>query len=164
MPELVIQLDLAAPPEHVWSVLTDFAAYPQWNPYQTIEGKAEALAMVTVLSRGLDGRTLPTTRAAIWKFEPNARLEFGNGVPFWFASTRFFNLAPSAKGTLLTHGVRFSGVWATWRFSHTHRVERLRPLYEAFGQALVDRLAGRKRPKPSENNRQSRRASRAKQR
>ncbi len=162
MPELTIELDLAASPERVWSVLTDFAAYPEWNPYQTIEGTAEPLAVVIVSTRALDGRLFPTTRAGIWKFEPNERLEFLNGLPLWFSSTRFFHLSPSAKGTLLKHGVRFSGIWAAWRFSHSHKIERLAPLYEAFGQALVQRLAGRKAPQLFQKNRHSRRASKAK--
>lgn len=28
-------IDIAAPPERVWSILTDFAAHPQWNPFIT---------------------------------------------------------------------------------------------------------------------------------
>jgi len=162
MPELTMEIDLAAPPERVWSVLTDFAAYPEWNPYQSIDGKAEPLAVVTVSSRGLDGRAFPTARAGIWKLEPNRRLELGNGFPLWFASTRFFHLSESGRGTLLTHGARFSGLWAAWRFSHGHKIERLKPLYEAFGQALAQRLAGRKAPQPFQKNRHSRRASKAK--
>jgi hypothetical protein len=162
MPELTIEIDLAASPERVWSVLTDFSKYPSWNPYQTIEGNAEPLAVVVVSSRRLDGHALPTARAAIWKFEPHTRLEFLSGTPLWFASTRFFHLSPSARGTLLKHGVRFSGIWAVWRFSHGHKIERLKPFYEAFGQAIVYQLAGRKPPKPFQNNRRSRRASKAK--
>ena len=162
MPELIIEIALDAPPERVWSVLTDFAAYPEWNPYQTIEGKAEPMAVVTVSSRALDGSAFPTTRAGIWKFEPNEKLELLNGFPLWFASARFFHLAPSDRGTLLTHGVRFSGIWAAWRFSHGHKIERLMPFYEAFDHALVQRLAGRKAPGPFQKNRHSRRASKAK--
>jgi len=162
MPDLSMQIDLAAPPERVWSVLTDFPAYPEWNPYQTIAGKAEPLAVVTLSSRRPDGRAFPTTRVGIWKFEPNAKLEFFNGLPMWFASTRFFHLTPSARGTLLTHGVRFSGIWARWQFSHSHKIDRLKPFYEAFEQALVSRLGGKKTPNPFQKNRHSRRASKAK--
>jgi uncharacterized protein YndB with AHSA1/START domain len=33
--ELVSSIDLAAPPERVWEVLVDFAAFPAWNPFIT---------------------------------------------------------------------------------------------------------------------------------
>lgn len=162
MPEILLEIDLAAPPERVWAVLTDFARYPEWNPYQTIEGKAEPLAIVRVSSRGLDGRAFPTARAGVWKFEPNVRLEFLSGIPLWFTSTRVFQLSPSPGGTLLKHGARFSGLWAGWQFSHGHKIERLKPIYEAFQQALTNRLAGRKPSQPFSKNRHSRRASNAK--
>jgi hypothetical protein len=31
--ELHSQIEIAAPAERVWQVLTDFAAYPEWNPF-----------------------------------------------------------------------------------------------------------------------------------
>lgn len=162
MPEFALEIELAAPPEQVWSVLTDFAAYSEWNPYQTIVGKAEPLARVTVLSRRPDGRDCPPARAGIWKFEPNARLEFISGMPLWFASIRFFHLSASPRGALLKHGARFVGVWASWRFTHGHRISRLAPVYKAFNKALVQRLANPEPSAPSTHNRRSRRRAHAK--
>ena len=38
--EIRAETVIAAPPEAVWRVLTDFAAYPDWNPFiRSIEGK-----------------------------------------------------------------------------------------------------------------------------
>ena len=33
-------VDIDAPKQSVWDVLTDFAAYHKWNPYMQIEGLA----------------------------------------------------------------------------------------------------------------------------
>ena len=40
---------IAAAPERIWAVLTDFAAYPQWNPFiESIEGIPEWGQRLTV--------------------------------------------------------------------------------------------------------------------
>lgn len=37
--QLHTQIDIHATPERIWQVLTDFASYPEWNPFiQQIEG------------------------------------------------------------------------------------------------------------------------------
>jgi uncharacterized protein YndB with AHSA1/START domain len=33
MRELRREVEIEAPPERVWAVVTDFAAYPEWNPF-----------------------------------------------------------------------------------------------------------------------------------
>lgn len=161
MSELTIEIEIEAPPERVWAALTDFAAYAEWNPYQTISGKAEPLAKVRVWSRSLDGRPFPAVRAAICKFEPNTSLEFLSGMPLWFGSFRFFHLSPSENGTLLRHGVRFTGVWIAWRCKRGPKIERMKPFHEAFGQALERRVIGRKPWQSISKNRHARRTSKA---
>jgi hypothetical protein len=40
MKELRKEVAIAAPPERVWEVLTDFESYPSWNPFiQSIAGR-----------------------------------------------------------------------------------------------------------------------------
>src|SRR5215210_3309528 len=42
-------IDIAAPPWRVWLALTDFAAYPAWNPFLTkVEGRPEQDARLRV--------------------------------------------------------------------------------------------------------------------
>ena len=49
MQQIVTEIDIAASPERVWSILMDFSAYPQWNPLagfnamnQALKNRAEA--------------------------------------------------------------------------------------------------------------------------
>lgn len=42
MHELLTDIEIAASPEQVWAVLTDFATYPRWNPFiRHVDGAAE---------------------------------------------------------------------------------------------------------------------------
>ena len=42
MKELRSEIEIEAPTERVWGVLTDFAAYPEWNPFiRRVSGRAE---------------------------------------------------------------------------------------------------------------------------
>src|SRR4051794_25262595 len=38
---LVAEIEIQAPPERIWEILTDFGAYPQWNPFMPrLDGEA----------------------------------------------------------------------------------------------------------------------------
>ena len=42
MHQIVTQIDIAVSPERVWSILMDFPAYPQWNPFiRSLSGVAK---------------------------------------------------------------------------------------------------------------------------
>jgi uncharacterized protein YndB with AHSA1/START domain len=36
--DIATSIRIAAPPERVWSILTDTAAFPAWNPEMTLKG------------------------------------------------------------------------------------------------------------------------------
>ena len=67
MRELRSAIEIDAPPQDVWQVLTDFDAYPQWNPFiRSIEGNPEVDSRLSVRiepagARGMTFR--PTVRA-----------------------------------------------------------------------------------------------------
>jgi hypothetical protein len=49
MREIRDEVEIDAPPERVWAVLTDFRSYPQWNPFVTsIAGRVERGAKLDV--------------------------------------------------------------------------------------------------------------------
>ena len=49
MRELRREIEIEAPPERVWAVVTDFAAYPEWNPFiRSISGDVQEGARLEV--------------------------------------------------------------------------------------------------------------------
>ena len=49
MRELRREVEIDAPPERVWAVVTDFAAYPEWNPFiRSISGEIHEGAKLEV--------------------------------------------------------------------------------------------------------------------
>jgi hypothetical protein len=64
MYELHTDIDIAAAPELVWVILTDFESYPRWNPFiRHIHGKPEAggTLRVRIEPRGRRGITIRPT-------------------------------------------------------------------------------------------------------
>src|SRR5918994_1661113 len=66
MRELRREIEIDAPPERVWAVVTDFAAYPEWNPFiRRITGELREGARLEVRIEPPEGRPMtfrPTLR------------------------------------------------------------------------------------------------------
>ena len=76
MKELHTQIEIEAPAERVWQVLTDFAAYPEWNPFiRRVNGRPEVDEQLVVRMRpsGTKGMTF---RPTVMKAEPNRQLRW----------------------------------------------------------------------------------------
>jgi hypothetical protein len=53
MHELHTDIEIAAQPEQIWAALTDFAAYPRWNPFiRYVHGVAQEGRTLEVVIRG----------------------------------------------------------------------------------------------------------------
>lgn len=133
-------IDIDADPDAVWDVLTDFAAYGQWNPFMDrIEGRPEVGTRLVVHLTPDGGRGMtfkPTVLAAVRGQELRwlGRL----GVAGVFDGEHSFILTANGNGTTrLTHAERFSGILVTllkgaWKDSHTG--------FQAFNSALKARV------------------------
>ena len=143
MPEIRTQIEIDAAPDTVWGILTDFAAYSDWNPFVTsIEGDQ-------VVGGRLRVRVEPPGGPAT-TFSPTvSRIDGGRelrwlghlGVPRIFAGEESFRLEPTdSGGTTFHHGERFSGVLAvpTLWFLRT----RTQRGFEAMNAALKARAEG----------------------
>jgi len=71
MKELHSEIEIDASAERVWGVLTDFACYPQWNPFiRRISGELEVGGRLEVRLEPPDSRGI-TMRPTVLSAEPN---------------------------------------------------------------------------------------------
>jgi hypothetical protein len=140
MREIVTQAVLPFGRDQVWSVLTDFRAYGDWNPLNVAaEGIAAKGAWVrtTFIDPGHPGRTI-TQDVRIVAAEAPSRLEWVGTVPLLFRGQHFFELSGSGSVTEMRHGERLSGLIP--RLWGNRRIEQQRLAYETMNSALLKRL------------------------
>ena len=113
MLELRREIEIDAPPERVWQVLTDFGSYREWNPFITsIEGEPREGAKLEVRIAPPGGRPMtfkPTVRAA----EPNRELRWLGRVllPGVFDGEHVLAIEPLGEGrSRFIQSERFTGL------------------------------------------------------
>ena len=111
--ELVSEIEIEAPPERVWRVLTDFDRFPEWNPFiRRISGRIEKGQRLNVTLHPSGGRSIrmsPTILAA----EPARELRWiGHlGIPGFFDGQHIFELKPSGSAkTTFVQREEFGGI------------------------------------------------------
>lgn len=68
-------IDIDAPAETVWAVLTDFPRYDEWNPVTRIEGPAVAGERL-VVSPGPEAGRMPTFKPRVLRADPGEELRW----------------------------------------------------------------------------------------
>ena len=77
--QLVSEIEIDATAEQVWEVLTDFAAYPAWNPFiVSAVGSAEVGTTVTLRMQPVDARAITLTPTVL-EASPGHRLRWRGG-------------------------------------------------------------------------------------
>lgn len=113
MRELRTRVDIEAPVERVWKILTAFERFPEWNPLLTrMSGKLERGAPLRFMV-ALGGRSVPVD-ATVLVVEPSAELRWRGPrselLGRVFAGEHFFLLEKRDGKTRLVHGEDFSGI------------------------------------------------------
>ena len=106
------EIDIAATPDKVWRHLTDFAAYPDWNPFITsVLGVAAVGQRLTVRLDPPGGRGI-TMRPTVTDVVPGRTLEWLGrlGMPGIFDGRHRFELQETPTGTRFVHGESFRGL------------------------------------------------------
>lgn len=140
-------IDIDATPQAVWAVLTDFAAYGDWNPFMDrAEGTPEVGAKLVIHMAPHGGRGM-TFKPIVLAASPGQELRWLGklGVGGLFDGEHSFVLTPNDDGTTqLSHGERFSGILVallkgTMKNSHAG--------FEAFNLALKQRVETAHQPR-----------------
>jgi hypothetical protein len=111
--EIRSQIEIAAPAAGVWQILTDFEAYPAWNPFIVkVSGRPEVGARLRAQFRLRSGPGM-TFRPRVTKVEAERELRwFGSLViPGIFEGEHIFLIEPLDEGRVrFRQEERFTGV------------------------------------------------------
>jgi len=134
--EIVTSIEISAPPDRVWAILTDTKRYAEWNP------EIAALNGQLVPGRVLENRQgYGDEQQVFWPtvlvVDPNRELRWAGRMwaPRLFDVEHYFLLSSvGERGTRFTQGENFRGV-ALWFFD----VNQLTPGFNAMNVALKSR-------------------------
>lgn len=133
------EITIAAGAERVWQVLTDFAAYREWNPFMLeASGRAAQGERLTIRMQPVGGRAMTFTPTVL-EAEPQRRLRWLGRLllPRIFDGEHSFTIEPVAGGVRFVQEEEFRGVLvpllAKWLEKGT------RPAFEQMNQALKAR-------------------------
>jgi hypothetical protein len=111
MREIRTSIEIAASPTDVWDVLTDFDAYPEWNPFvRSISGTLSKGEQLEV-SLGASGKKAMGFTPVVTSVQPGEAFAWlGHlGVKGVFDGHHQFQLSASDTGTRFDHFEQFTG-------------------------------------------------------
>lgn len=111
--ELLTEIEINASPAKVWRVLTDFAQFPDWNPFvRKISGKPLAGEKLEIFIQPAGGRGM-TFKPTVLKAEKEKELRWLGRlfVAGLFDGEHFFIIEPINESKVkFIHGENFSGL------------------------------------------------------
>ncbi|MEI5583551.1 MULTISPECIES: SRPBCC domain-containing protein [unclassified Agromyces] len=132
-------IHIAADPDTVWTVLTDFASYSEWNPFMSrVEGTPEVGSRLVIRLSPAGGRGM-TFKPTVLAAAPGRELRWLGKLGFGglFDGEHFFLLDRDGDGgTRMTHGEKFSGILVSLMGGATKNAD---DGFDAFNRALKDR-------------------------
>ncbi len=137
--QLSAHIDIQAPPDRVWELLTDLTAYQEWNPFIVrAEGRVESGQQLTLTMQPVGGRAM-TLRPRLAEVAVNRTLRWRGklGVPGLMDAEHTFVLHPRSGGTRLTQQETFRGLLVPFVGSTLDRSTL--PAFVAMNEALKKR-------------------------
>jgi len=140
--ELRTEIEIVAPPDRVWGVLTDFGAYHEWNPFMTaVEGTlAVGSKLQVTLSPPESDEVRLTPSLVVCDAPRELRWLAKRWVPGLFDGEHFFRCVEADAGrTRFVHGENIQGLLL--KFSSEH-VKQLARGFVYMNEALKRRVEG----------------------
>ncbi len=134
------QIDIDASPERVWRVLTDLAAFPDWNPFIVqAEGRLEVGGRLKLRMQPVGGRAV-TLKPTVTEVVERSLLRWRGsvGLPGVLDAEHIFQLEDrDGEGTRLHQDERFQGLLLPLMAKALHR--QTLPAFTAMNDALKAR-------------------------
>ena len=131
------ELDIDAPIEEVWSVLSDIENWESWNPVvPKIQARKQLGGGVRFEIHVPPGKPLKLA-AKFLAWEENREMAWGGGIPGVFSGNHYFRLEPrDAGGCRIIHGEDFRGLVPLLLFTRK-RVANIEAAYSRMNEALA---------------------------
>jgi hypothetical protein len=136
------EIEIAASPAQVWSVLADIARYREWNPYHVrVDGDLVEGTHLNVEIRKPDGSVVKI-RPHVIAVVPERRLDWGGGIAGVFKGVHVFELHATGNGcTRLVQRETFAGLFVGFA-----RLDDIEEGYGRMNRALKARVEAGNQP------------------
>lgn len=138
MKEIRTEIEIAAPAERVWEILSDFSHYPAWNPLVP-EAAGELRVGARLKLRVVAGREMHVTPEVL-RHEPPRTLRWRGvmGHRVIFSGEHWFTIEPlSAQRVKFSQGEIYTGLLIPMFASTLER--EARPAFEQMNRAIKER-------------------------
>jgi len=132
------EIEIDAPPEKVWAVLTDFASYPDWNPFiRKIEGIASVGETLNAEMHALHMESAQSFSPTVLVADKNKELRWLGRllVPAIFDGEHIFRIEKTQTGSRLMNDENFRGILLL-----AFAMNDFIPSFDAANQALKKRV------------------------
>jgi hypothetical protein len=129
-------IEIAATPERVWAVLTDFAGYPAWNPvFCEASGELAVGSHITLKTIQPRNDRIMTVKVKVVAARPAAELRWESRVLGVSSSKRSFILSPDGHRTQLTQTGSYQGLFTSFS---AKVISRIRTNFDAINEAVKE--------------------------